>query len=313
MRLFLVPDNKCQHITEIIPGIFAVSQMEQTFHPYLDIEYLPARENEPPGIILQTKSGNIRRNYTFKTPKDIEDLRNLIWKHLVKDYNIKDITVNGCLKDFRKYNPNKVVQGWQAMKRLRKNDMCCLIIISRLTSAVLRHNILHEVYRLSTKDEQTREICKKVRWEECGNNYPPNTPTFQRCVNEVDVLCTLGYPINQLKVKKDAYIKKVQNELYDYLLKNDMKVDKKKFDEIISAGLFDDLGNRMGNKVANYQMINKHLHDIFKQKGYYRDLIEMFYGKPSENNNTDNTDNTTWRIILLICILVGVYYYLKKY
>ena len=278
MRLFHYPSNKCQHITELMPSISTVYEFEQIFFPYLSVEFLPVNKSEKTGVILLTKDGRqIKRDYSFHDKKEKQEMLNILWDELNKERQVGDIAdKKGCIKDFRKYNNNRVIQGWQAKKRIAKSEQCCKIIISKVTDSYLNWRILHERYRLSTKDEQTKEICKKVRFEECGNNYPPNTPTFHRCVDEVDWLCENAYPINKVKSIKDKYIAKVQKDLYDDLLKNDMKVDKKKFDAIITAGLFDDVANRMGNKSSDWNDTRNIVHEIFKQKGYYRDLIENF-------------------------------------
>lgn len=298
MRLFLIDSGPCRYTKDFTPAIFAISQMETEFYPFLYIDYLPYRENETPGIILQTKTATIRKNYTFENKKDIEDLRKLIWYYLLRDYNIKDITKNGCLKDFREYRPNHVVQGWQARKRLAAKDTCCKIVLDELTSEVLKNNILHEVYKLSNKDKQDRNICKKVRFEECGNNYPPNSATFSRCVDEVNWLCNRVYP-NKAVDKMDELVKRVRTNLYNYLNKNNLKVNKQKFDEIIDAGLFVDLGNRMGNKVANDANVRASLNNIFTEKKYYLGLIEGF-----------ETGNNNLNMIIIFIILLGLIYML---
>jgi hypothetical protein len=307
MRLFYIDLPGCHHITELMYGIKAVYEMEQTFYPYLTVEFLPHR-HEPPGIILLTKHGIFREYYDFKNPKDIEDLRQLIWKHVVQDYNILDIAKDGCLKDFRETNINKVLMGWQASKRAMAIDTCCKIIIDAVTSEVVKNNILHWVYRDSTSDKgMNRKLCKQLRYGECGDNYPPNSATFQRCVDEVTWLCNEGYPHNKRVMETDKLIEKTRNNIYQYLLKNDLKVDKRKFDEIMSAGLFDDLGNRMGNKVANYENVKCALNDIFTEKGYFLNLVEGFNGE-QEGHLTGM--NIIW---ILICFLVLVFIMIMCY
>lgn len=312
MRLFHVPSNKCSHITELMPSIMAVYEFEQAFFPYLSVEFLPVNKSEKTGVILLTKDGRqIRRDYSFHDKKEKDEMRKLLWEELNKERNVGDVAdKKGCIKDFRKYNNNRVIQGWQMKKRIAKADECCKIIINYVTDSYLHWRILHERYRLSTKDEQTKDICKKVRFEECGNNYPPNTPTFHRCVDEVNWLCENAYPRNKVKDIKNEYIAKVQTDLYNYLLKNDLKVNKQKFDEIISAGLFDDVGNRVGNKVANYEEVNKNLHEIFKQKGYYRDLIEMF--KDDDNKNSGNMFGGIGFVGLILLLVVIWIFFIKN-
>ena len=56
-------------MSEIIPAISAVYQMEQEFSPYLVVEF-EGNNTEKEGIILQTKSGDIRKYYTFNNKQD---------------------------------------------------------------------------------------------------------------------------------------------------------------------------------------------------------------------------------------------------
>ena len=236
----------------------------------------------------------------------------MIWYYLTQDHNITDITdVNGCLKDFKKYKPNHVVQGWQARKRLSEKDQCCKIVLDNLTDEVLRHNILHEQYRLSGEDKQTKEICLKVRGEECGNNYPPNTPTYDRCVTEVNWLCNMGYPVNKIVKRHTEIVKQIRTKLYQDLVKSNMRVNKRKFDELIDAGLFQDLGNRMGNKVANYKNVRAVLGDIFDEKNYFLDLIEGF--EPNkELVKKEQSSNEKFYVFLFVLVIVVYLYYRKS-
>lgn len=277
LRLYHIDGKGCRFVNDIMPGINAVYTMEQEFFPYLDIEFLPHSEFENSGIILQANDELIRRNYTFHDKKELGELRDLIWKYLLKYRKIKDITKNGCLKDFREYNPNRVIQGWRNAKRLAKDDNCCAIILNKLTDEIMARKILHEVYTLSSNDEMDKDTCKKVRFGECGDNYPRGTAQFDRCTREVNWLCNNGYP-NKVVKKMDKIVTDVRKKIYDDLKRNNLIVNKQKFDNIIDAGLFADLGNRMGNKVANYKNVNKTLNDIFTEKQYYLGLVEGFDG-----------------------------------
>ena len=83
--------------------------MEQEFYPYLNIRFLPHRDAIGPGIILKTKHETIKSSYSFDSPRDIDDLRNLLWYYLKQDYNIKDITSNGHYTSFADLGRNKVI------------------------------------------------------------------------------------------------------------------------------------------------------------------------------------------------------------
>ena len=288
MKLLFISAGKCQHMKDIIPGIYACAQLGEEFFPYLFVDYIEHIENAESGIILQTKERTIRKNYAFtekSMQSDLADLRKMIWHYLVKDQKIMDITdVNGCLTDFRKYQPNNVIQGWQNKKRLSKADRCCKFIVKSLTSEIVRHNLLADEYRLSGKDIQNKNICKKVRGGECGDNYPPGSETYNTCLREVEWLCNNGYPRNKLVEKTSQIAGQIRKKIYDDLIKNDMKVNKREFDRIIDAGLFQDLGNRMGNKVANYDNVESTLDSMFDEKRYYLSLIEGFNDDSNVND-----------------------------
>lgn len=312
MRLFYITKGTCQHIMDMMPGIKAIYEMEATFAPYLSVEFLPFRTDAEEEIILLTKNGTIRKNYTLANKKDVDDLRNLIWSHLVKEEHIKPARNEN---DFREAPPAIVVQGWQARKRASEKAICCKFIVDTITSEVLKNNILHEVYRLNLYGKEDKNICKKLRFQECGDNYPPNTPTFERCVREVEWLCNHGYPINKSVNTMNQIAKNIWLKIYKYLDKHNLKVNKKKFDEIMDAGLFVDLGNRMGNKVANDKNVSATLDHIFTEKDYYLGLIEGFederFNVESQNNN-NNIFKWVYGICLLIILLVLLYMKFKK-
>lgn len=301
MRLIHIDGPRCKHITEIMPGIMATYQLEQEFYPYLNIDFRHS-DTHPTGIILETKHGNIEKPYTFHNKKDIDELRTLIWTELAKERKIKDITKNGCLVDFQDYNPNKVIQGWQAKKRDLEKQRCCKLVIDKLVKDVMATNILHEVYKLSTVDKQDKKICKQVRFQICAENYPARTAQFDRCIQENEWLCNNGFP-NKTVNKMNEYVAKIRKDLYKYLNDNNLKVNKKKFDEIIDAGLFNDLGNRMGNKVADDKNVRQTLETIFTEKDYYLQLVEGF---------DDAKKWHIWAGILIIVLIIVMIYYTKN-
>lgn len=302
MRLFHIDKPGCHSMPEIMPGIKAVYQMGVEFFPYLTVEFLPHLD-QPAGVILQTKHGTIRKYYTFDNPKDIEDLRKLIWENLLKEQKIVDITdEEGCLTDFRKDGVNKVITGWHNVSHNEGKDRCCLMIKHAVTSALVRNGILHDIYRFSHKDIQDRKLCKWNRGQECGNNYPPNSATYDLCMDEVNWLCDNGYPVNARVNAMNNLVKTTRRDIYNYLDKHDMKVNKKKFDEIIDAGLFDDLDRSLGNHAKNYTNISEAVDSLFTEKGYYLGLIEDFAGGDNNNNGM-----ILVCLLVIICVLYGWY------
>jgi len=320
MRLFHIDKPGCHHITELMDGIKAVYQLEQEFYPYLTVEFLPHKD-QPAGIILLTKTQTIRKNYTFDDPNDINDLRKLIWKYMVEDYNILDITKNGCLTDFREIQqPNIVIQGWQAKKRMKSKEVCCKEIgdgdeevnnkvntkpirtFEDQQDALGHKPFLHEVYRLDPTDKQNRNICKKVRGGECGDNYPSGSATYKRCMDEVQWLCDNGYPENKRVDAMNKLVSKTRTDAYNYLKNNNMKVDKLKFDAIADAGLFQDMGNRAGNKVSDYKEPKKVFDNM--NDNILLDRIEGFDGGLNQNV-------VRW-ILVVLCIIFVIGCVLNK-
>ncbi len=129
---------------------------------------------------------------------------------------------------------------------------------------------------------------------------------------EVNWVCDNGYP--NVKVNKmNNMIKDIKTKIYHDLAKNGLMVDKKKFDDIIDAGLFQDLGNRMGNKVANYSEIRVQLDDIFSENDYYLSLLEDFNGhvRSDTNINTKN-DTAIWTCLVLVVIITLLCFLARK-
>lgn len=302
MRLFFFDSQSCKHIMDIIPGIALTYQMESEFSPYVTAEFLPRDPAETQeGIILLTKDGQIKRYYDFKDPKTEEDLRKLIEYHLHKDYHIVDQPTNSE-NDFRHAPLNEVIQGWQEKKRISARDVCCKKILDAVTNSIMDNLVLHEIYKLKGGDIKDKETCKKVRLCECRDNYPQDSALFERCSAEVEWLCENGYPINEKVDKMNSLVNKVRKDIYDYLVKSDMKVDKKKFDEIITAGLFADLGNRMGNKVANDPHVRASVNDIFTEKDYFLYLIEDFETEPKSNYHI-------WFGLFILLVIASLIYF----
>ncbi len=300
MRLFLVDKPGCDHITDLMPGISAVYQLEQEFYPYLLVEFLPNRKDEP-GIILQAGDEIIKENYTFDKPSDIEEVRLLIWKYLLKYHNITDIAPNGCITDFRKTQTNHVTQGWQARKRERRGDQCCKIVGDLVASEIAAQIIKHEVYRVDTTDKQTRYTCKQNRYSECGNNFPPNTQLFNRCVDEVNIVCDNAYPFNKYINDLNIARQELKNNILEYLHNNDMKVNKQILDQILDAGFFECVSNRAGNNASDYGTIRSVVDEVMSENNFQQKLIETL---DSEELIQPSSRTVMWFIIVIIILFI---------
>ena len=298
MKLFLIDKPGCHHMSELIPGISAVYQLEQEFHPYLIVDFIPNRKY-PPGIILVAGNEKIRKNYTFDDPNDIVEVRKLIWKYINKYHKPTNIADdNGCIKDFRKTQTNRVIQGWKNKWKSAKEEPWCTVV----KNMAVKHFIKHELYRLKNVDEQDMNICKKVRADECINNYARNTPSFRRCIDEVNYLCNHGYPENKKANIVLEYRETLKNQILQYLKKNNMKVNKKVLDVILSNGFFELVQNRAGNKATEYNNVIHVINDIDNEYNYFSRLIEGY-----------NEDNDPYILVLpiIVIIVIALYFVLK--
>lgn len=338
MKLFLIDKIGCNRMMEsLINGIKAVYEMEAIFngHPdsHLDVDFLPEKYNiyKDPSrseIILQAGNEIIRKSYNFDDPQSKEDLKTLIWKYLHKYNNVKDITKYGTENDFRGARFHKVITGWQNAKRARKrcprkfkhflaNDGYANNIRDIITANIMKDVIRHWRYRVDTRDMQTRKICLKVRGEECGNNYPSNTPLFRRCMREVRWLCKNGYPRNKRTEIVTNYREKLKNDILKYLKQSNMKVNKGVLDVILSAGFFERVANRMGNKsqtltyersdrgnkYKGYGSVKHAVDNVMNDYDYYSKLIEGFDNEKSELKDK----NYLLYIIITIIIIIVIY------
>jgi hypothetical protein len=329
MRLFFISPKECKHISELIPGISSVYQLEQEFHPYLSVEFIPNTENAPPpGIILLVGNETIRRKYVFDDPNDIIKLRKLIWKYVRKIYNPTDITdKNGYIKNFIPAQTNKVIQGWQNKKKAMEKEVCCsdkkgtiskmLHTTNSKKKQVSNHPpfnkqlIKHEVYRINNDDQINRKICKKVRFTECGDNYPVGTALHNRCITEVNWVCNNGYPFNKRTHLVTAYREQIKKQVLDYLKKNKMKANKQMLDQIFSSGFYERVGNRIGNKALTYNNVKHAVNDITNTDyNYYSKLIEGFGEK--ETDLQDNHQKITSNMYLIAGIIIILLFLFMK-
>lgn len=249
MKLSHFNGKICKNMMDMMPSIKVVYQMEQEFHPYLDIEFLTNSQHDEnlTGIVLQTQNGIIKKYSDFNTKKDVDDLRDMIWDALLKQTNLR--TVDECNQNNdRVKKPDHVIQGWSNVVKEHKKH-----IYPKISKDILplpKENLLRSlnpVFRKSENDVQTKDTCKKMRFQECSDNYAPASAEFGRCMAEVNWLCDNGYP-NILLNRHNEYASKVWTDLNNNLCKNDGYVNKKQFDNIIDAGMFYDLGMRSGNK-----------------------------------------------------------------
>lgn len=299
MKLLYIDKPECRSITDIIPAIKSVYQLEQEFSPYLIVDFLPNKNNIDDGIIIYAGNEIIKKNIHFDKVNDLDEVRKLLWHYLLKYHNIRDITdKKGCIKDFSQYTTFNVIQGWQNKLKNLSKETTYKIIRDTVSYSYYDYLIKHPVYRLdSSGKNMNRDNCKCVRSKECADNYPPNSDLYKICMKEVEWLCNNGYP-NKVVEMKDREIKQLRQEIYNSLIKNNMRVDKRLFDKIITAGLFDHVGNRLGNKSMNFLDVKDNVDTILRQNDYYLQMVEG-YGS--------NNVLYLWAIVLLILLAIYIF------
>lgn len=234
-------------MTEIMPGIKAVYQMQSEFSPYLGINFLPHFDKgagEPAGIILGTTEGFIRRNYTFDNPNDLIELRKLIWHYLMKEQKgIKPVERNGQSYNLRQMSPNKIIQGWDNMVTNTRRQGCCEQIVpslqDRKIDTIMANKVRDPRYTPTLPGKIDRQKCIKIYGQNCGDNYPPNTMLYDKCMREVMWLCENGYPVNKRVNTMNKLVKNTQGNLLKKLEKNDYVVNKREFSDLGFAGMVD--------------------------------------------------------------------------
>lgn len=330
LKLFLVDKPICRDAIDVTTGAKAIYQMEREFYPYLTVEFLPREyninknpDNKETVILLagkevsnSTKFGTIpspfsngdgeviTESYDFHDPNAINNLRDLLWKYLNKNHKVKELIGKDDLPDPSVAEKDKVIDSWnKKLKSLDKN-VCCKIISDAITQSYMEWVVQHPVYRDSVLDVQTNKTCKYNRLQECGNNYAPNSDVFRRCVSEVNWVCDNGYGknnVNKVVQQKNTEISKARENIYKYLEKSGLRVDKKKFDEIITDGLFDDIGNRAGNKSSNKDIANA-VDQIINEKNYFAIIKTEGFGFNYSKK---------YLFLIVILILIMIYYYKK--
>jgi hypothetical protein len=168
----------------------------------------------------------------------------------------------------------------------------CLRISNIITKAYLKYitgretmedKVKHWSYRdppIYPKPNMDKKLCKQLRLQDCTDNFAKFTPQWQRCASETEWLCNKYYNTEENPLlQTDKLVEETRKEVYKYLNDNNLKVDRSTFDKIITAGLFDDLGNRAGNKATDMMSINDSVNQYMADKDYYLDLVEGF-GSP---------------------------------
>lgn len=292
IRLFFIDSGECKTIKDITRGVFAVSEIEQFFFPYVSLNYLPFRPGVKGGIILVTNMNTISRTYDFSeesVAKDIEDMKKVIWEIIEKEGKIKNKDITDVIPGYTTFG---VINSWkQKLKELEKNK-CCKLITGSLNETLSNNTLENDFLRLSSKDEQTEKICKQVRGQDCLDNF--RGANLAVCLSETENLCKIGYPENKVVNKQAEFVTKVRNNLMERLKKNNYLVDKRLFDDMVRAGMLSNIGEKIRNANTNIRLVKGVSADKFR--------IENF------GNNSYNVSY----LLLMIIIIIIVYYFYKN-
>ena len=311
MRLFLIDKPGCYHISELMPGIKAAYMLEQEFHPYLSVEFVPNQKlKRKPGVILLAEGEETFYPNTLENDKQVAKMRKIIWEKVRKIHNPPDVTDDkGCLTDFRKTQTNKVWQGWQSRKRALAKEECCKFLSDELASELTQTSFewRHPVYWLNTNPKQTKETCLKSRTQECTDNFPKATHDFKRCMAEVNWLCKNGYPENKRVETLNKLREKMRVRLQNHLRKTGYRVNKKVFDTLMDAGFFKEVQTRAGNKYTSYPHVQHAIKDILTNEQHMDKMLEPFVIE----GTTEFVDYSKY-IIPIILILIVVLCFTKS-
>lgn len=225
MKLTFVPNPDCYHMADLIKSIFAVSQLEQEFHPYLLIEHQPNRDNKPSRVIITTQSNkvlNIPVDFE-RIPTDINKVRTVVWK-LIHNNDIIKSNYDKFPTAF-KNSSNVVSQGWEKLKNNKKQQNNFPIVRQRKTPQPNRKLVLHDAYNVITTPSINKSNCNDVLAKQCNDNYPKSTYNYRKCMEEINDVCGCilnpkpksieGFSNNPLITNTKKFNKK--NQVSDYL------------------------------------------------------------------------------------------------
>lgn len=234
MKLYLINESTCYYLKDIMKPIMVIYQMEREFYPYLEVDFLSNRYREKDeNIIFYDGKEYHRKLINLKSNRGINELRNLILKYLP--------IIPEKTSSYHLYNTNyKYVQDLQPKLKIDE---------SRNKSR--NGPILRTEYTANLDPRMDLNVCRRIRQLECTNNFPHSSPLFRRCVDESEWLCTNAYPRNKrVEIIKNHY-NNLKNKVFSHLRDNNANVTKQQVDTILSAGFFDEYGNKMGKYPEN--------------------------------------------------------------
>lgn len=226
MKLTFINEPGCYQMFDLIKSIFAVSQLEQEFYPYLNLEYLSNTDGKPARVIISCKEDIITIPTRFETnPNDLDKVRKVIWKLLYKHYNIN--TYDGS--DQIPPQTNKVTQRF---KNAVSNRPKCYLHNNdnNKSHSDILYNILNTP-KISNNYNINETNCASVLKSQCSDNYKKNTYSYDRCVDDINKVCNC--------VANKA-TKNGENKGYLYFkeLYPQTKISRKTFNDIVFNNLY---------------------------------------------------------------------------
>lgn len=305
MYLYHISGNGCEHMKSLIQSIKAVYQLKEEFHPYVQVRFLPYREDEKTGVIVKSRNFLIRKDYTFHDPQDIVNLRGIIWDQLKKEGKIHDDVwlANG-------QNLNKVTNSWRMALRNHFKNMPDQIILPSVTSEIVRSNILHEVYRLNTVDYINLYDCYKLVKSECYDHFPTGTFIHKKCLQKGHERCSCMFKYNAI-IKK---IQKMKDDICQRLEDENIPCSKKKLEIILGIPILRRLSHLVGKAESkhDYDAIYKYLNSVLmKEANNVKD------GKKNGTDGINKIENFEPKMhsfttsVFVFVIVVTLFLYLK--
>jgi hypothetical protein len=191
MKLLHIDDSDYNHISERMDAIKTIYQMEQEFYPYLQIEFCKNPQKcGGVGIILQTKNGNIKKDFAFTDGSDIIELRKLIWSKLIKEENI----VNRSDTDVEWHESSTKMRLINPMDKLIESSSIssCPNIPNDDIDMDTRNKLMHSSYKMQKYKpsvQTNKNTCILNRIRECDQKSPVGSEANSMCKLEGKILC----------------------------------------------------------------------------------------------------------------------------
>lgn len=315
MYIYHISGNGCQHMKSLIPSIRAVYRLKEEFHPYVQVRFLPHRENQKSGIVLKSGDFFVRKDYTFHDPKQYNEVRNIVWDQLKLEGKI----VNND-KLAQSQNNNKVIQGWGNAVKNYIDNIPDNIILPTVSDEIMKSNILHEVYKLNQVDYITLYDCTKIVKSECYDHFPVGTYIYNKCLEKGHERCSCIFKFTNIL----ELLQKIKKDICKRLKSQNIPCHEKKLDIILNINLLRKLSKEIDKDQYNYDKILKYLENIVYNKLHVKnyDEEEIPYQMTKMTKMTEMTQPTVegfsnsfpiqkvnLSLLLLVVVIILIVYF----